>query len=88
MNENWPTKKEDIVIAQQIMEEYAREQNTNALGLFELIVDAEEKKVDFRLSTWVILLAEYFESLYGAAQGEFVTRQVLSYCITKDHTIH
>ncbi|KTD13390.1 hypothetical protein SAMN02746073_1746 [Legionella jamestowniensis DSM 19215] len=74
--------------AQRIMEEYAKEQNTDSLGLFELVVNEEEKRMDFRLSSWVLLLAEHFKSLYGASQGDFVTRQVISRCITKDETLH
>lgn len=74
--------------AARIMEEYANEQNTGYLGFFELIVDKEEKKWDFRLSGWVITLAHYFKSLYGSDHGDLVTRQVLSYCLTRGETIH
>lgn len=88
MNKNWPTRDQDMYTAQRIMEEYAKEQNTDSLGLFELVVNQEEKRMDFRLSSWVLLLAEHFKSLYGASQGDFVTRQVISRCITKDETLH
>ncbi len=74
--------------AQRIMEEYAKEQNTDSLGLFELVVNQEEKRMDFRLSSWVVILAEHFKSLYGASQGDFITRQVISRCITKNETLH
>lgn len=75
-------------IAQQIMEEYAQQNNLDSLGLFELVVDQEEKKMDFRLSPWVSKIATYFQSEYGEEQGDFITRQVISNCITKDETIH
>ncbi|WP_019216389.1 hypothetical protein [Legionella tunisiensis] len=88
MNKNWPTREKDIHAAQRIMEEYANEQNSDSLGLFELVVNQEEKRMDFRLSSWVLTLAEHFKSLYGASQGDFVTRQVISYCITKGETLH
>lgn len=88
MDKNWPTKDKDMSAAQRIMEEYAREQNTDSLGLFELVVNTEEKRMDFRLSSWVVLLAEHFKSLYGASQGDFITRQVISRYITKDETLH
>lgn len=74
--------------AQRIMEEYASEKNSDSLGLFEVVVNQEEKRMDFRLSSWVLLLAEHFKSLYGASRGELVTRQVISYCITKGATLH
>lgn len=77
-----------MITAQRIMEEYANEQETDSLGLFELVVNQEEKRMDFRLSSWVVILAEHFKSLYGSTRGDFITRQVISYCITKDETLH
>ena len=88
MNKNWPTKDRDMNTAQRIMEEYANENNSDSLGLFEIVVNQEEKRMDFRLSSWVLALAEHFKSLYGASQGDFVTRQVISSCITKGETLH
>lgn len=88
MNKNWPTKDKDMYVAQRIMEEYASAQNSNSLGLFELVVNAEKKRMDYRLSSWVLALADYFKSVYGASKGDFVTRQVISRCITKDETLH
>ena len=88
MNKDWPTRDKDMYTAQRIMEEYANEQNSDSLGLFEVVVNQEEKRMDFRLSSWVMVLAEHFKSLYGASRGDFVTRQVISYCITKGETLH
>ncbi|CDZ77418.1 hypothetical protein BN59_01701 [Legionella massiliensis] len=88
MNKNWPTKHKDMSAAQRIMEEYANEKNTDSLGLFEVVVNQEEKRMDFRLSSWVMILAEHFKSVYGASKGDFVTRQVITYCITKGQTLH
>ena len=75
-------------IAQLIMEEYAQNENTESLGLFELVVDQQEKKMNFRLANWVIALAQHFNSLYGSTQGDFVTRQVIRQCITQGETLH
>ncbi|KTD35722.1 hypothetical protein Lnau_0706 [Legionella nautarum] len=88
MNKSWPTKEKDMSTAQRIMEEYATEQETDSLGLFELVVNQEEKRMDFRLSSWVVMLAEHFKSLYGPTKGDFITRQVISYCIIKEETLH
>lgn len=88
MKENWPTKDKDIYAAQCIMEEYATQQETDSLGLFELVVNQEEKRMDFRLSAWVFMLAEHFKTIYGNTQGDFVTRRVLSYCIVRGETLH
>lgn len=88
MNKNWPTKDKDMQVAQQIMEQYAYEQKSESLGLFEVVVNHEEKRMDFQLSSWVQLIAQHFKSIYGASQGNFVTRQIISHCITKGHTLH
>jgi hypothetical protein len=88
VNQNWPTKEKDMYIAQMIMEDYARQQNTEVLGLFELVVKPQEKKMDYRLANWVVEISERFRKLYGELQGEFVTRQIISGCITKGETVH
>ncbi|MBA2657923.1 MAG: hypothetical protein H0U70_13215 [Tatlockia sp.] len=88
MNNNWPTKDKDIGIAQRIMEKYAIEQNTDSLGLFEVVVNQKKKRMDFQLSSWVKMLAAHFKTVYGANKGDTVTRQVISHCITKGETLH
>lgn len=88
MKENWPTKDRDIYTAQCIMEEYAHRQETDSLGLFELVVNQKEKRMDFRLSAWVLTLADHFKSLYGNTQGDVVTRRVISHCIVRGETLH
>ena len=88
MNTDWPTKEKDLYIAQTIMEEYAKEQNCDSLGLFELVLDQKEKRLDLRLASWVLTMAQQFSAMYGANQGDFVTRQVISRCLTQGHTIH
>ncbi len=88
MNKNWPTKAKDMHIAQLIMEEYATKQNSESLGLFELVVDQDEKRMNFRLSTWVFALAQQFNSMYGANQGDYIIRQVISRCMTQGQTLH
>lgn len=88
MNQNWPTRDKDLQTARVIMEEYANEREAESLGLFEIVVNQIEKRMDYRLSGWVILLAKHFASLYGASQGDFVTRQVITRCITQGETLH
>lgn len=88
MNQNWPTRDKDLQAARIIMEEYANQRESDSLGLFEIEVDKVEKRMNFCLSGWVILLAKHFASIYGASQGDFVTRQVISCCITEGQTVH
>ena len=88
MNQNWPTRDKDLQTARVIMEEYANKRESDSLGLFEIVVDQIEKKMNFRLSGWVVILAKHFSSMYGISQGDFVTRQVISRCITQGQTLH
>ena len=88
MNESWPTKRKDMHLAQLIMEEFAGKQNRESLGLFELVVNQVEKQMNFRMSNWVYAIAEKFHSMYGANQGDYVTRQVISQCMTQGQTLH
>lgn len=88
MNNNWPTRDRDLYVTSLFMREYAKEQDAESLGLFELVVDEQEKSMNLRLSQWVIALAQHFNSLYGAEQGDYVTRQVISRCILQGQTIH
>lgn len=88
MSQNWPTKENDLYVARVIMEEYANERNSDSLGLFEVVVDQMKKRMNFRLSGWVVMLSKHFASLYGETKGDFVTRQVISCCMTQGETIH
>jgi hypothetical protein len=88
MSQNWPTRDNDLHAARVIMEEYANERESDSLGLFEIVVDKTEKKMNFRLSGWVIMLAKHFNTMYGVNQGDFVTRQVITRCITQGQTLH
>lgn len=88
MKKDWATKEHDMHIAQCFIEEYAKVNNSDSLGLFELVVNYKKKRLDFRLSSWVVALASYFNAQYGNKQGDFVTRKVISTCITQDETMH
>lgn len=88
MRKNWPTQEKDMTIAKLIIEQYANANNRDELGLFELVVDKKEKRMNFQLSTWVVILAKQFKELYGAEQGDLVTRHVISLCLTGAETIH
>lgn len=88
MDKTWPTKHKDLQIAQTIMEQYARSQNSEALSLFEIVVNTNEKCMDYRLSSWVVELAERFNNMYGANLGENITRMVISSCLTQGQTLH
>lgn len=86
-NKKWPTRETDMEIANMIMEEYANDEN-NTLGLFELVVDEQQKKMNFQIADWVDILTQQFSVMYGPNQGDYVVRRVLSDCIRHGQTIH
>jgi hypothetical protein len=88
MRQDWSTKEQDIQAARAIMEQYANEKNSDTLGFFEIVVNEREKQMNFCLSGWIVVLARHFLAQYGAEKGDFVTRQVISRCITHDNIIH
>ena len=88
MSQNWPTRNKDLQTARVIMEQYASELDSDALGLFEIEVDKFEKRMNFCLAGWVVLLAQHFNSQCGVNKGDFVTRQVITSCITQGQTLH
>lgn len=89
MNQHWLTKEKDMISANQIIEAHAAQDTAlTTLSLFELIVNKREKRLNFRLSNWVVSIADHFLSLYGAEQGNFVTRKVISHYLIQDHTLH
>ena len=83
MSKKWPTKEKDLQVAQLIMEDYARQQNTESLGLLELVVNQHEKRMNFRLASWVLALAQHYIEVYGVNQGDYITRQVVSLCMVQ-----
>lgn len=87
VNKKWPTKTKDLHIAQVILEEYADKNQTDTLGVFEIVFNAKAKRMDFQLAHWIQTLAHQFTSMYGDHQGDFVTRQVVSRYMTQGHTI-
>lgn len=88
MSRSWPTAEDDMQVAARVIEEYAEQVNSDTLGMFELVVNHKEKSMGFRLSNWVLALAEYFMAQYGPAQGDFVTRKVVSRCLINGQTLH
>lgn len=88
MDTKWSTQEKDMQVARLIIDEYADEQGTETLGLFELVIGASQHQRNLRLSKWVIALSDYFQSAYGNEYGDFVTKMVISKCITNGQVLH
>ena len=88
MSNKWPTEEKDLQIARTIIRHYAGEKEVENVGMLEVVVNQTQKKMNFKLSDWVVILARHFSSLYGATQGDFVTRKILSRYMVQDQVIH
>lgn len=88
MNNHWPTEEQDISFAEQVMQYYAGQTTQNALGLLEVIPNSEEKQFDFRVADWIIVLAKHFIAQYGADQGDFIIRKIVTRCLVQGTVIH
>ena len=88
MQTNWPTKEKDIEAAKNIIEEYVRVHDGDTFGIFEVTVREDKEVPDVRLAEWVVNLSDYFHEKYGADQGDFVTKMVISRCLTQGSIVH
>ncbi len=87
MTDKWLTKENDLHYAESIIQKYMELNEGRPLSLFEVIIE-EARPIDLRISEWLQELSEHYEAKYGADQGEFITCQVVSSCITHGQTIH
>ncbi len=88
MQSKWLTKEKDLEAAQNIIEEYARIHDGDSLGIFEVTVREDKEVPDVRLAEWVVNITDYFQEKYGPDQGDFVTKMVISRCLTQGNIIH
>ncbi|MDF2866807.1 MAG: uncharacterized protein K0S11_277 [Gammaproteobacteria bacterium] len=85
---NWPTEKNDMHVANAIIEKYLDLNEGEPLGLIEVIVNEKDEEVDVRPAAWVEELAEHFKEKYGYEYGQDITSMVITRCLLKGETIH
>ncbi len=87
---DWPTKKKDLKVARDIIESYAKSYQLQAqtIGVFEVVTDIHQKKLEWGLSPWVMAMTTYFQNLYGIEQGELVVRKILTLYFVQGQTLH
>lgn len=88
MQSKWLTKEKDLEAAKNIIEEYVRIHEGDTLGIFEVTVRENKEAPDVHLAEWVVNIADYFQEKYGPEQGDFVTKMVISRCLTQGNVIH
>lgn len=85
---NWSTQSKDMGIAKLVIDQYVEATGVEAVGLFEVVMNPIEKRMDYQLAAWVLVLMQQFAQLYGTEKGDFVTRQVISRCLIGNETVH
>ena len=88
MEKKWPTKEKDLEAAKNIIEDYVRINDGDTLGIFEVTVRDNKEVPDVHLAEWVINISDYFQDKYGPTQGDFVTKMVISRCLTQGNVVH
>lgn len=86
--QTWPTKYKDIRIAQEVIDNYAHNHNTQTLNIFDLVFDPIKKRMDVQLSEWITHLIILFTAMYGMEQGDFIARKIISKVIMQGETLH
>lgn len=87
MAEVWTTRLQDLITAEQVISQFVNSEEAK-LNIFELVVDVQEKQMNFVLSPWVLALADKYASIYGDDKGELITRRVISFFIRESQTLH
>ena len=85
---SWSTQAKDMGLAKLIIDQYVEATGAEAVGLFEIVMNPSEKRMNYQLAAWVIVLAQQFSTLYGAEKGDFVTREVISRCLIGNEQVH
>lgn len=88
MIEQWPTRFQDLMTAEQVLSYFVDNEVAVKLNIFELVVDMQQKKMNFVLSPWVMALAAQYASIYGEEQGEVITRKVISFYMRESQVLH
>ena len=87
--QDWPTKYKDLSILKFYLETYqVFSGNKNSQSLFEWRLTPNQKNFQITLSPWLQAMILHFMDLYGVEQGEFISRRLVSYCLTQGQTFH
>lgn len=86
---DWPTKKEDLEIAETIFNKYIKMNEGEPLGMLEVVVDkSKELPIQLRMPEWIQEVYFQFRDRYGDDLGQSITSKVLTRFMLKGETIH
>ena len=85
--QSWPTKEQDMQVAQYIIDKYVELNGGKDLEVLECTVD-DCLEIQFSQPEWVVELIDTFQDKYGFEHGKEVALKIISNCMIKDATVH
>lgn len=88
MSEDWPTCKEDLQFAREIIDEHILLSEDEPISLLHLIFQGEDGDFDVQISDFMIDLTEHFIGQYGLQKGRKIACKVITKLLLAGKTIH
>lgn len=83
----WITQADDIEFAEQTINKHIELNEGEPIGLFEIVIKPNDA-VDICVADWVIELSNHFDEKYGKEKGAYITKMIVSRCLTRGETLH
>ncbi len=88
MIDAWPTKADDLALANEVIKKHIDMNLGEPLGLVEVVMKDENDVVDFRVADWIQELTDLYQDQYGEELGDRITSYVVCRCMTQGETLH
>ncbi|MGD9152930.1 MAG: hypothetical protein PVG30_04640 [Gammaproteobacteria bacterium] len=88
MSEDWPTQKEDLQFASEIVNEHILLNDDEPISLLHLIFKGEDGDFDVQISDFMADLTENFIGQYGFKKGRKIACKVITKLLLAGKTIH
>lgn len=89
MHDDWPTQKQDMQLASEIIERHLEAHDSDALKFIEYVQDEnKDEKISIRVPEWINELLDTLRNQYGYEHGHAVASKVLTRVFLKNETIH
>lgn len=85
--QKWPTKEEDLQLAQYIIDKHIDFNDGNTLEIFECVIDNRLELMS-ESPDWVVEITHTFQTQYGTDLGLDISQKVLASCMIDGDTIH
>jgi hypothetical protein len=89
LTNDWPTKSEDMDIAEDIISKHLEMNDGEPLGMLEVVIDKSKgTPIELRIPEWIKEIYFQFRDQYGYELGPSITGKVLTRFMLKNETIH